>query len=340
MKGAAKKTSTVDTPEMPALQHTKRQLEDFLDSVGHLPTGPLANKAAFYADSVFTHQQQMDTLISIKDLNTLKKAIRKGAINVKSAVRIFKNPKIDASCTEKSINLTYKPGLTPIEFYPFSKNKNGFDEYGICIGDPDHCENACLYFFKGNKVIAMHIFYERFAPGLHHYKDSDGKTVIYYEFDFNEGTGNWWFNYFFYKYDNDKLIPVLNELANGNSQGGYNTRVLWLKSSIQKTRPLSIKMVYYDQFTSPMTDSPYVYGPRFLDDSTIVKYSWDGRKKKLVGNYDQTKIKKAQILTYYGGNELLFINAYYETLKASLHDKEKRKGTLGYLDLVMNQGLK
>ena len=176
-KATVKAVSSADIAEKPMIQYTDHQLEFFLDSIGKLSTQLLANKEAFYADSTFKNQRQFDTIISAKDLNTLRHAIRKGAISVNTARRIFKNPQIDSSCTEKSIFLNYKPGLTPIEYYPF-ENKKAFDEYAICIGDPHHCTDACLYFFKGKKIIAMHIFDERFAQGLWHYKDSDGRRLF------------------------------------------------------------------------------------------------------------------------------------------------------------------
>ncbi len=335
-KAVEKKVSAADTVDKPTIHYSDQQLEAFLDSVGRLPTQPLFDKVSFLADSGFKHQQQFDTLVSAKDLNTLKKAIRRGAINVKYARRIFNNPEIDSSCTEKSIFLNYKQGLTPIEFYLFSKNNGDLDEYAICIGDPDHCPNACLYFFKGNRVIAMHKFYERFEPGLYHYKDSDGKTVIYYCYMFAEGSNQWWFNYFFYKYDGNKLIPVLNVLENGNVTMTVE-RAFWLESTVQKTNPLTIKMVYHDQFPASFNDIDF--GPYIINDSTVVKYRWDERSKTYQGNYEQSKLTKPQITSYYlPGDNLLFINTHYQTLKNGLHDKNKRVRILNYLNEVKADG--
>jgi hypothetical protein len=332
-KATAKKVSAADTIEKPMIQYTDHQLENFLDSIGKLSTKLLANKEAFYADSIFKNQQHFDTIISLEDFNILRHAIRKGAINVNTARRIFNNPQIDSSCTEKSIFLTYKPGLTPIEYYSFGKNKKAFDEYAICIGDPHHCTDACLYFFKGKKIIAMHIFDERFASGLWHYKDSDGRTVIYYIYQFSEGSGSWWFNYFFYKYNGDKLIPVLNELENGNVDAPV-ARALWLESSVKKTNPLTIKMVYHDEFPDTSTAD---FGPPIIDDSTTIKYFWDEDSKTFKGQYEQSKIRKSQILSYYiPGNNLLFINSHYKTLKSALHSRGKRKRVLYYLSKIKN----
>ncbi|WP_184542878.1 hypothetical protein [Mucilaginibacter sp. FT3.2] len=330
-KNTEKKVRKFDAESIEKIRYSDLQLEAFLDSTGKLRTKLLADKEAFYADSIFKNQRQFDTLISTKDFNKLKFAIRKGAISVNTARRIFNNPQIDSSCTEKSIFLNYKPGLTPIEYYPFGKNKNTFDEYGICIGDPNHCPNACLYFLKGKRIIAMHNFNQRFAPGLYHYQDSDGKTVIYYSYMFAEGSNEWWFNYFFYKYDGNKLIPVLNELENGNVSMPV-PRALWLESKVLKTNPLTIKMTYHDEFPDTSTVD---FGPSIINDSTTIKYIWDKNSKTLKGQYEKAKINESQILSYYlPGNNLLFINSHYRTLKEALQNKTKRKSVLDYLQKI------
>lgn len=222
-------------------QYNDQQLETFLDSIGRLPTQPLADTTAFEADSIFKNQLQLDRVISLKNFNTLKRAARKGVIAVNTARRIFGNNHIDSDCNEKSILLTYKKGFIPVVYFPFDNNKNDFNEYAICIGDPEHCPNAYLYFLKGNRIIAKHNGYNRvIGLELDHYKDIDGKTVVYYNYEFNEGSGEWWYNFFFYKYDGNKLIPILNELGNGNLQGFISSRVLWLESFVQKTNPLTM----------------------------------------------------------------------------------------------------
>ncbi|WP_199138539.1 hypothetical protein [Pedobacter sp. ASV12] len=316
------------------IQYSGQQLEAYLDSIGHLATQPLADKIAFGADSVFRNQPQLDLVITAQDLKTLRHTLKKGFINVDQAKAIFKDPQIDTSCRTASVMLTYKKGNTPILYFPFGKNKKGVDEFAICIGDPGHCEHAYLYFFEGNKVISKHNGYNRYGLELKHYKDTDGKTVVYYVKGFVSGSGIWWNNFFFYKYDDGKLIPVLNELENGNMQGYWGFRVLWLESTIQKTKPLTIKMAYYNQFADI---SQIDYSPKITDDSTMVQYNWNEKSRMLEGQYDQSKISKAQVLSYYvANNDLLYINAYYKTLKASLADKTKRKWALTYLNKVKN----
>jgi hypothetical protein len=169
---------------------------------------------------------------------------------------------------------------------------------------------------------------------LNYYKDADGKTVVYYDRNFGTGSGAWWDNLYFYKYDNDKLIPILDELENGNIQPPY-FRARWLKSNIKSTHPLTLKMVYYQNFnpTIRLPDTTiYQSSPNFVDDSTVVRYAWDEKSKTLKGNYPQSKLNKAQIMSYYlADNEYLFINSYYKPLKRMLKDDKQRKWVFSYL---------
>jgi len=322
------------------IRFSDKRLENFLDSVGKLSTKALADKAAFGADSIFKNQTSLDTMISSKDLDIIKRAIQKGYIRVKVARRIFHNPDISYDCTTKSIFLTYKKGLIPIVYYPFDKDTTQFNEYAVCIGDPGHCTTAALYFFKKNRIIALHEGYNRFAPDLAHYKDADGKTVVYYGKNFGEGSGIWWNNYFFYKYEGNKLIPILNELENGNRQNFFwGPRVMWLQSTILKTNPLTIKMVYYQYLsgTASFSDSERHDDLKIADDSTLVQYSWNEATKALQGAYNKSKITKPQILSYYlVDDELLFINSNYKILKLAIHDKAKKKNVLIYLNEIKN----
>ena len=92
----------------------------------------------------------LDGVISLKDLTILKHAIRKGAIAVKTARRIFGNNHIGYDCTEKSVILTFKNGLIPVVYYPFDKDTTKFNEYAICVGPvrvpAGHCMVTALYF--------------------------------------------------------------------------------------------------------------------------------------------------------------------------------------------------
>jgi hypothetical protein len=316
--------STDKPTERKSIQYTEEELNKYLDSIGALPVQPLIDKVAFMADSIFKNQQQMDKLISLKDFKMLKKAISTNEVDYNTALNIFGSFTVDSSYIQKK--------LIPIEFFSFDSNKDEFNEFAICLGGS--CElfwNCELFFFKSNRIIAKHNIYHRYGLELEHYKDSDRKTIIYYKENFQSGTGIWWFNYYFYKYYDNCLIPILNELENSNLRFPWSIRVLWLESFVQKTNPLTIKMVYYQAF------SDTVISPRFVDDSTVIKYTWDEKSKSLIGGYEKSKITKPQILSYYlEDNELLFINAYYKTLEANLNNNELKQATFQYLNEVKN----
>jgi hypothetical protein len=317
-------TTKVTKEEKTKIQYTDQQLESYLDSIGNLPTYQLTSKVSFVADSTFKNQLQIDKLISVSDFAKLKQAIKQEKIDSKTAINIFGKIQVDSSYLEED-NI-------PVTLISFDKNKNDFNEYAICLGYPDMRWSCELYFFKQNKILALHRIEHHYGLEIEHYKDNDGKTIIYYKENFGTGTGIWQFNFYFYKYYDDKLIPILNILENGNLQMPWGARIFWFEAFVTKTTPLTLKMVYYQELydTTEM-------GYRIIDDSTFVQYSWEEKSRTLVGNYDNAKINMPQILTYFlEENELLFINAYYQTLKDCLQDKVKRKLTLDYLNQIKN----
>lgn len=308
----------INETDKKSTQYTDVQLEEFLDSVGMLPPKPLMDKVSFMSDSIFENQIQLDKTISKSDFAKLKQTVNSKEIDVETAISIFGT--IDSTYIEQ--------GIIPVTYYSF--DKNNFHEFAIILGYPSgwSCE---IYFFSGDRIISKHAVFHKYGLELEHYKDTDGKTIVYYKVNYESGSGIWWFNFYFYKYDNGKLIPVLNELQNANLSFPWHIRVLWLESFVQKTNPLTLKLVYRQSFLDSITT------PTFVEDSTLIEYTWDEKSKRLVGNYDHSKISKAQILSYYlEYEELLFINAYYKTLKANLLDTKMRRYTLNYINEVKN----
>ena len=314
------------------IHYTDQQLENFLDSIGNLSPSFFADNVSFIEDSTHRNQLQMNKVISQSDFSKLKNAIKEEdeidrTIDIKTAKSIFGEIRVDSSF--------FADGKIPITFFSFDKRKDDFNEYAICLGNPNMDWSCVLYFLKSNRIIAKHSIYHRYGLNLEHYKDSDGKTIIYYKENFGSGTGIWQFNFYFYKFYDDKLIPILNELENGNlnSWGGRN---FWLETFVTNTRPLTLKMVYYHEFYETKTNGNGV-DFRIINDSTFVQFVWDEKSRTLAGNYEESKINKFQILTYYlNSNELLFINTYYATLKNSLKDKTKRHIILNYLNDIKN----
>ncbi|NVM66247.1 hypothetical protein FHW88_004558 [Mucilaginibacter sp. SG538B] len=329
-KKTVKKAQKVKPKEYKEVNYTESQLIAFFDSVGKLPAEPLANKAAYYADSVFkTFTKPTNRQLSMADFKSLKQAIAAKRINISAAKRIFGEFTVDSNCNLNGLFDSVKRGYVYLQAYHFIRNKNKFDEFAVGVGDRGHCPGAMIYYFRGNKIIAKQDGYSRFESEPEYFTNVDGENIVYRQYQFAEGSGVGWFNYFFYKYDGDKLIPVLNELANGNAQGSWIGRVIWLDATVKRTNPLTIKMVYYNQFVDK---DKIEFGPNIINDSTMVSYRWDEKSKTLIGQYEKSKISKAQILSYYlEDNDLLFINVFNRPLKAALNNKENRPLILSYL---------
>ncbi|SDG63336.1 hypothetical protein [Mucilaginibacter gossypii] len=337
-KKRLKKAVKPKAKEYVEIKYTEPQLVAFFDSVGKLPVQPLAYKAAFVADSVYRNLiKPANWKLQPADFALLKRATRMEMIEVHAARKIFGELKTDSTCTAKGLLDSVKKGNVYLQYYPFDRDKNKFDEFAIRIGDVRHCSGSELYFFKGDKIIAKQDGYGRDDEDLEYFKNTDGEAIVYQLSEFDNGSGIWWNNYFFYKYDDDKLIPVLNEPESCNAQAFWEFRILWLESKIQQTNPLTIKMVYHQQFYNDNNDVYFNYGPIFLNDSTSIEYRWDESSKTLRGQYQQSKLNKAQILSYYlTDNDYLFINSHYKLLKVVLADEKQRPWLLDYLNKVKN----
>jgi hypothetical protein len=324
----ATKTDTLSV-DKPLFQYTDLQLENFLDSVENLATEPLAVRVSITSDSIFRNQQRLGKDVDEADFLILRKAIsEKDEINrvldLETIKRIFGEVQIDSS-------FKYD-GEIPITFYSFDKKKSDLNKFAICLGHPNLTWDCTLYFFKGNKIISKHNIFHRYGLVLEHFKDKDGRTIVYYKEYFGSGSGIWQFNFYFYKYQKDELIPALNVLGNGNLQCCWGVRVFWLESIIVNNDPLTLKMIYYQE----LMDTSNI-GHRIIDDSTFVQYSWDKKANSFVGDYEKAKINEPQTLTFYlADNELLFINTYYKILKNNLNDQSKRQPTLNYLNKIKN----
>lgn len=329
-----KKTHKVKPKEYKEINYTEPQLIAFFDSVGKLPVQPLVNKAAFYADSVFNNfMKPMSRQLSATDFDLLKQAIKAKRINAHVAKQIFGEFTVDSNCNMNGLLDSVKNGYVYLKVYPFTRNKNRYDEFAVGVADGYHCPGAMIYYFRGSKIIAKQEF-SRDASEPEYFTNVDGENIVYTTYEFVRGSGVWWFNYFFYKYDGDKLIPVLNELGNGNVQGSWIGRVIWLDATVTRTNPLTLKMVYYNHFVK---EDRTGWGPVVINDSTFVSYKWDEKSKTLVGQYERSKISKAQILSYCLVNsDLLFMNALQKPLRKALSNKENRPLMLRYLRNVKN----
>jgi hypothetical protein len=300
------------------------QPEAFLDSVGRLPIAPLIANATRYADSVFTHQPMQSRILSAKDIKLLKQAQLTGFLKIQVAQRILGDTSIslrsNAVIEDDSVSTKR---LVRVRYLPF-----GADEYGLDVGVSGH-QGAAMYFFKGHRLIARHDNKYGYGQSLKYYRDAEGHVVVYYIYGFGSGSGNWWNQYFFYRYEGNKLVPVLSELENGNQTGfgSLGDRNFWLETSVQQTNPLTLKMVYHVEMPDTANTAP-----RLLDDSTFVVYRWNQPAGRLEGQYQRSKITYPQVLSYYESHtDLLFINAYYARLKRALADSVQHSAIRRYL---------
>lgn len=317
-----------DEKPIPEIRYTEKELLAFMDSIAKLPLKPLEDKVAFQSDSIFRSQKDYDKNLSKSEFTRLKNAIKNEQIEIDFAKTIFGN-------FVPGQYHSIEKGKTPIMLYSFDKNKNDFNEFAICLDYPVESDHFYLYFFKSSRLLCRIKIYFRYEFELEHYKDTNNKTVIYYKENYMTGSGVWWYNYYFYLYDDQRLIPILNEVQESNLQS-MGLRTLNLKTEIVKTKPLTIKMVYYQQLFDTID---FYKTPKIIDDSTFVTYNWNQKTKMLVGDYAHSKLlNKASVLSYYleRDSELLFIRSSYEILKKGLKNPAKKRAILTYLNTVKN----
>lgn len=317
--------AVVDSPdaEPEFVQFPDQELERFLDSIGGLDTDSLIKAANHYSDSVFRKPSLSNWELHEADFALLKNAIADGVIPVAEALDIFGEGAIDISKLEDEfVNVVH---------IPFGDSAD-FNHYAISFGSPlIGSWESRVYFMEGRKVLGSHDIHHRYGLELEHFKDKYGETVIYYKENYTSGSGIWWFNFYFYKYHQGQLIPVLNELENGNLQWGWSIRTYWLESTVLSTEPLTMKMRYYHSFAGERPSD------RFLDDSTTIRYAWNPDTRMYEGDYAASKLTRAQILSYYvDEGEVLFIHSHYAILKGLLKKKKWRGFVLEHLNLVKN----
>ncbi len=320
-----KNTDSTQNQKIKETQYSDTQLEYFLDSIGRLPSETFMTGVSFHSDSIFKNQMALNDFLSPNDFLTLKKAVKSKSIDKVFAGKIFRNLETDS--------IYLKKDKLPLMFISFDQHKNDFNEFAVYIDNSNINEICNLYFFKSNALIAKHTINYRYGLSVDHFKDADGKTVVYYKENYESGSGIWWYNWYFYKYTDNKIIPILNELENSNLQYPWGLRVLRLESSILKTNPLIIKMVYSQELADTSD-----FRHTLVNDSTIIRYKWNESSQTLDCDYSNSKLSRAQILSWYlTDNELLFMNSFQRTLHENLNSATPiRNATLSYLNAVKN----
>lgn len=313
--GCVQKKAPVDENVRP-MSYEESYLESFLDSVGRLPIEPMVRKARKFSDSIYYNGQKMSVQLTPADRQML---LQGKMIPEKLAQKYH---------WDYDTSMVFE-GKLYLVVLPFDKDIKNPEKFAFYLGiEGNIAGSECdLYFVDKNTCIAKHHVYHRYGLELDYYVDTEGKTVVYYKENFTSGTGIWWFDFYFYRYDNGALKPILSELQNGNLSMIPSYHGRWLESSVISTKPLTLKMVYY------LTGEN---GEDIINDSTEVKYKWDAASQTLRGDYKHSKLSREQVLSYNLGspNDLFFIRAHYNTFKQLLKDRGKRKLVLYYLNDV------
>jgi hypothetical protein len=266
---------------------------------------------------------RINKFLDSTDFNELKKSCSKSRISLKLLTKIFSEAEIDSS----NITGIDKDSLI-IKIYQFD-TLNIFNEYAITIGDPEKPWGCDIYFLKANQILESHTIMYRYGLILKSFKDDQNVTTIYYLTCNSEGAGVFQFNYNFFKYDRDSLKPVLNVLETGSFQ--FSIRQYYLQTQILNTEPLTIKFWYNMSIYNDTT------GLEIINDSSIVKYSFDKTLGQYIGHFDDNKLSANKLCTYYcEDNDKLFINLYSDLLINLMKDRQKKIDVLFYLNEIMH----
>ncbi len=295
------------------------EANQFLDSLHKVNPERWSTAAQLMPDSVFKSQQSLDVTLTTAEFETIQKEAKDGKLNLK----LFNKFSVNDKLKKEQIS----DGSVWVKIYPF-KNPDQFALEVYTLGW--ECD---VYFFDRNKVVAKHHIYHRYGLEIESFTNESNETVIYYKQNFTSGTGVWWWDYNFFKYTDHQLIPVLNVLQNANLANPNQYRMLWLETSIAKTAPLTLKMVYH-------TEIPQARGyesDTIENDSTLVEYHWNSANRTYEADFSKSKLSQNKIRSYYlQENELLFVHTHYEIFKKLVNgkDEQKRDAALKYLEEV------
>lgn len=311
-------------------QYPAKELIALLDSIGQLNPGIWVEKLSFKVDSSLNNQTKLNKRLSPADFQKLKKAAFEKEMDIEFAKQIFPEIKIDGSLGDHLIDNKF-----PIGFYSFNTNNKEFKEFAISIGnDSGLTWKNDVYFFHSENIIAKHTIFHRYGLNLKHFNDKENRTVIYYNVNYESGSGIWWHQFNFYAYEKNQLVPVLTEIQNINLQYPWGIRAYGIKSEIVNKKPLQIKFVYNNQFPDPTATHT-----EFINDSTTITYLINKQNKKFIPDYTDSKQNKNQLLSYFpSNNELLFVNSNYNLFKKGLNGSNQvmRKAILNYLNELKN----
>lgn len=301
-----------------SIQYSEEDLMLFLSSVEKIKVEPLMIAVSAKSNLAFRNQKKLKRKISKTNFEKLLIAIDTKEMEVQLAAAIFGKSNVKL---EK-----IKNNDIGLNFYSFDENSNNFEEFAIYFN-----ESHELFFIKNKKIIAKHTIQTKLLPDLHFYKDSDGKTIVYYDYELMQGSGIWQSNYFFYKIDGEKMEPVLNQIHQSNLRNEWSNRHFSLETSIESTFPLTFKIAYETSFLNEEKEM------KFINDTAFIKYLWNDKTQQLEGNFAASKFNEAQLTSFYTeGSDLLFLKSFYPVIRKNLRDEHLKEPTLKYLNEVKN----
>lgn len=297
----------------------------YIDSIKNLEMDKYFDKVKHPSDSTYKNcfyiinKQMSDT----KELKPIIMASRTKKMQIKLAKQIFPDLKLDSN---DFINNSY----IAFNSFNFSDKRLTNKEMAIVPGDASGLKwSSDIYFIKGLNIISKHHNFHRYGVNINSFKDKNGQTVIYYTENFGSGSGIWQYNYFFFKIEREKIVPVLNTLKTGNL-AAWTDRDFNLNAEIIKTNPLTLKYKY----------NITINQHEIVSDSSIVEYRIDKKTGIYNPDFKNKTINKTKLLCYYltQTDDILFINQYYDELKLILHgnNHDKKKAVIKFIKKNMN----
>lgn len=306
-------------------KYSETRLRDFLDSVGHLSALDMGKGLATNFYAIGDDIEHFNHAFGDKDISMLRVAMKTNFLDT----AVLKKLPLPHHEEYRENNATY------VTIYSFDDHPEDMDCFAFCFGGVGALEESDWFFFKSKKLVARHHILHRFDLKMEHFKDYDGNVVVYYNVSVRGGTGFGNSEYHFFKYDQDKLIPVLAEVEHSGKGLMFDYDLKDIEAEIIKTRPLTMKFNFLRNFGhSNFNPIPQT----IIEDSTLVTYHWKNTCRCFVGDYGQLNLNEQQLLSFrLDKDDVFFANAHYETLKKYLNgtDSLKKSAVLLLLKNVM-----
>ncbi len=310
----------------PIKQYPEKEIMAFLDSVAQLDSKALCQAVidSTWVDN-FGEAFKMDKTLSDNTFAAFKKACLNEKITPLLAQTVF-------DTVDSSDNLI-KQSQDTLSTYFFPLGKNKFDKFAFTIPNSDWANE--LYFFEKDVCKYRYQFENRYGVNVKHFKAPDGNLIVYWT-EGGGGTGEYQFNYYFYKYTNNTLMPILNVVEYSSSY--WRTRDFRFETTIVNTNPLVLKFNYRASLLNEDAPEPFDDDRiTIINDSINIPYDYDIYLNQYVPKYQNEKMNEALMLSfYYINSELLFINMFHKKLRKMLEtgNTHEKQTVLFYLNNV------